>query len=63
MLQYFVVLHALIDTLDPQHSITRDRPGTPNKLNKTSKKALNYRVFGVYLKFVTDRAKYIGPLN
>lgn len=63
VLQYFVVLHALIDTLDPQHSITRDRPGTPNKLNKTSKKALNYRVFGVYLKFVIDRAKYIGPLN
>jgi hypothetical protein len=62
MLQYSVVLHALIDTLDPLHLITRDRPGTPNKLSKASKKALNYRVFGVYLKFVTGRTKYIGPL-
>ncbi len=62
LLQYYVVLHALIDTLDSKHLITRDRPGTPNKLNKASKRALNYRVFGVYLKFVTARSKYIGPL-
>ena len=62
MLQYFVVIHALIDTLDKDHAITRNRPGTPNKLNKNSRKSLNYRVFGVYLKFVEDRVKYIGPL-
>ncbi|MEQ1497598.1 MAG: hypothetical protein ABL914_02975 [Novosphingobium sp.] len=63
VLQYFCVLHALIDTLDPNHLITRDRPGTPNKLNKESRKALNYRVFNVYLGFVSGRSKYIGPLN
>ena len=63
MLQYFVVLHALIDTLDSKHVISRDRPGAPNKLNKNSRTALNYRVFGVYLKFVKSPAKYIGPLN
>lgn len=62
ILQYFVVVHALVDTLDKDHTITRNRPGTPNKLNKNSRKSLNYRVFGVYLKFVEDRAKYIGPL-
>ena len=63
MLQYFVVLHALIDTLDSKHVITRDRPGTPNKLNKESRTALNYRVFGVYLKFVKNHVKYVGPLS
>lgn len=63
MLQFFVVLHALIDALDPQHLVTRDRPGLPNKLNRASKKALTYRVFGVYLKFVARPSKYIGPLN
>lgn len=63
MLQYFVVLHALIDTLDKDHLVTRDRPATPNKLNKRSRRELNYRVFGVYLTFVANRTKYIGPLN
>lgn len=63
MLQYFVVLHALIDTLDSKHLITRERPGTPNKLNKESRTALHYRVFGVYLKFVKNQTKYIGPLS
>lgn len=63
ILQFFVVLHALIDVLDPQHLVTRDRPGIPNKLNKASKKALIYRIFGVYLKFVARPEKYIGPLN
>ncbi len=63
VLQYAVVLHALIDTLDTKHVVTRNRPATPNKLNKRSRRDLNYRVFGVYLTFVRDRAKYIGPLN
>ena len=63
LLQYTVVLHALIDTLDKQHLVTRNRPGTPNKLNRKSKRELTYRVFGVYLTFVRDRSKYIGPLK
>jgi hypothetical protein len=43
------------------HLVTKDRPATPNKLNNKSWKDLNYRVFGVYLKFVANRPKYIGP--
>ena len=61
VLQYAVVIHALIDTLDRDHVVTNDRPATPNKLNSKSWKDLNYRVFGVYLKFVEGREKYIGP--
>lgn len=61
ILQYAVVIHALIDTLDKDHHVTRQRPATPNKLNARSWKDLNYRVFGVYLTFVVNRTKYIGP--
>ena len=61
ILQYAVVVHALIDTLDKGHLVTKNRPATPNKLNAKSWKDLNYRVFGVYLTFVAHRDKYIGP--
>jgi hypothetical protein len=61
MLQYAVVLHAMIDTLDKDHLVTRQRPATPNKLSKRSWRELNYRVFRVYLTFVSNRTKYIGP--
>lgn len=61
ILQYAAVVHALIDTLDKKHDVTRNRPATPNKLNEKSWKDLNYRVFGVYLTFVANRSKYIGP--
>jgi hypothetical protein len=63
VLQYAAVLHALIDTLDKDHLVTRDRPATPNKLSKRSRRDLTFRVFGVYLKFVDDKIKYVGPLN
>ncbi len=61
ILQYAAVVHSLIDTLDKDHAVTSDRPATPNKLNAKSWKDLNYRVFGVYLAFVVNRDKYIGP--
>jgi hypothetical protein len=61
LLQHGAVIHALIDTLDPKHLVTRDRPGWPNKLTERSWGDLNYRVFGRYLSFVKDREKYIGP--
>jgi hypothetical protein len=32
ILQYGVIVHALIDTLDPKHYTTRERPAYPNKL-------------------------------
>lgn len=60
LLQFGVILHALIDTLDPDHHVTRDRPGLPNKLSKKSKIALRYRVFGIYLTFVKRQEKYTG---
>ncbi len=61
LLQNSVILHAMIDTLDPKHSVTDDRPATPNKLNRGSWRDLNFRVFDVYLNFVPNRSKYIGP--
>jgi len=60
LLQYLIVLHALIDTLDKEHLVTRDRPTISNKLSRRSWRDLNYRVFGVYLRFVVDRQKYLG---
>ncbi|MBY0307053.1 MAG: hypothetical protein K2W86_18130 [Sphingomonas sp.] len=61
ILQYAVVLHSMIDTLDPEHLVTRDRPATPNKLTAKSWKDLNYRVFKIYLPDVKHSQKYIGP--
>lgn len=61
LLQYGVVVHALIDTLDPKHFVTRSRPSYPNKLTKRSWRALKYRVFGTYLAFVPSQEKYLGP--
>lgn len=61
LLQYGVVVHALIDTLDPRHELSSDRPGWSNKLSHRSWTALRYRVFGVYLLEVHKWEKYIGP--
>ena len=61
LLQYGVLVHALIDTLDPTHQVTRDRPSYPNKLSKRTWRDLKYRVFGQYLKFIPEPNKYLGP--
>ncbi|MCY3792831.1 MAG: hypothetical protein OXG51_00475 [Gammaproteobacteria bacterium] len=61
LLQYGAVIHAMIDTLDPDHQVTRSRPSYPNKLSKRSRQGLKYRVFGVYLKFIPEPEKYLGP--
>jgi hypothetical protein len=61
LLQYGVVIHALIDTLDPEHVVTSDRPSYPDKLTTKTLRDLRYRVFKVYLTFVADRQKYIRP--
>ena len=60
LLQYGVVVHAMIDTLDPAHQVTRSRPSYPNKLSKRSRQDLKYRVFGVYLNFIPEPRKYLG---
>jgi hypothetical protein len=59
ILRFGVVLHAMIDTLDPQHHITKDRPGYSNKLSKKSKTELMHRVFAIHLKCVRNPKKYV----
>lgn len=59
LMVYGIIIHALIDTLDTNHLISRDRPGWPNKLSKKSKRSLKYRVFRLYLPFVKDYSRYL----
>ena len=61
LLAYAVVVHAMLDSLDPRHAITRDRPAFPGKLSARTWKSLHYKVFGTYLSEVSDGTKYIGP--
>ena len=49
LLVYGVVLHALVDTLDPDHHATHERPPYPNKLSEESKRRIKHLVFGEYL--------------
>lgn len=63
LLQYGVIVHALIDTLDSKHSVTKDRPSYPSKLSVKTKRGLYYRVFKVYLPFVPNRHKYIQEIK
>jgi hypothetical protein len=60
ILIYGAVLHAMIDTIDPKHLLTRDRPGWPNKLTKKSRRELRFRTFKIYLPFVREVGKYAG---
>jgi hypothetical protein len=59
LLTYGVILHALIDTLDSKHLVTRERPGWPNKLTTKTKRELKFRVFRQYLKFVNEPERYL----
>jgi hypothetical protein len=60
VLQYGVVMHALVDTLDEEHHVGRDRPGIPNKLADRTKRDLRNRVFKLYLGVVPNPDKYVG---
>ncbi len=60
VLQYGVVVHALIDTLDPRHYTTKKRPAYPNKLSRRAKRELIGRVFAIYLPDVRRLEKYTG---
>jgi hypothetical protein len=59
-LQYGVIVHAMIDTLDPKHYATKERPAYPNKLSKRAKRELTGRVFKTYLPDVRHPEKYTG---
>ena len=61
LLTYSVIVHAMIDTLDPSHQVCRERSSLPAKLTKKSWRDLKYRVFGQYLAFVGNPEKYLGP--
>lgn len=58
LLVYGVIIHALIETLDEGHLVTRNRPGWANKLSRRSVKMLKYQVFKVYLPFVLGAENY-----
>jgi hypothetical protein len=58
ILVYGVVVHALIDTLDRKHVVTRKRRPWPNKLSNHSKNELSKRVFPVHLPFVKHAQNY-----
>lgn len=58
LLQYALVLHALVDDLDPEHTTTSRRPPLTGKILPKTAKALRYRVFPIYLPFVTNSERY-----
>jgi hypothetical protein len=60
LLQYGIVVQALIDTLDPKRAVTRWRPIYYGKLSQRTRRHLRYRVFGVYLNFVANQERYLG---
>jgi hypothetical protein len=59
LLAYGVILHALIDTLDSEHAVTRNRDGWSNKLTDRTTRDLRYRVFRTYLPFVEESNRYL----
>lgn len=61
LLRYGIIVHAMIDTLDHEHEVSRDRRSYPHKLSYKSWNELERRVFQVYLKFVKGTQKYLGP--
>ena len=61
LLRYGIVVHAMIDTLDPEHEVSKNRRSYAHKLSYKSWNELERRVFRVYLKFVKGTQKYLGP--
>lgn len=61
ILRYGTVLHSMIDTLDPDHRVTKARPPFSNKLSRKTRADLKFRVFAKYLPFVSQSAKYHQP--
>jgi len=60
ILQYGVVVHLLVDLLDPKHEVTRDRPSYPNKLTRRTRRSIQHRVVALYAGGVANRPKYLG---
>jgi hypothetical protein len=61
LLQYGLVLHALIDTLDTQHVVTRNRPGLPGKLSRQTWRDLNLSGLPRLFAVCNRPQKIFGP--
>lgn len=61
LLKFGVVMHAMVDTLDQAHHVSKERPGYANKLASQTRQDLKYRVFRLHLSFVKASTKYYGP--
>ena len=59
LLVYGVVVHTLVDALDPEHQSTHPKPTYPHKLTKKAKRDIRYRAFGVYLNKIASCDRYI----
>ena len=58
VLVYGTIILAMIDTLDPDHLTTRNRPTWTNKLTRKSRRVLQNDVFNSFLAFVKNKEKY-----
>lgn len=58
ILLFGVIIHSLIDFLDENHNVIRDRKAYINKLSEKTKIQLGTRIFKLYLPFVKDSIRY-----
>lgn len=58
ILIFGIIIQALIDFLDRDHVVARNRDPYTNKLSKVSKEKIKGRVFNHYLPFVKTAGKY-----
>jgi hypothetical protein len=57
-LLFGIIIQALIDFLDKNHSIIRKRKPYVNKLSRKTKQQLKTRIFQNYLPFIKDSSQY-----
>lgn len=60
IITYGLILHAMVDHLDPEHRTTNDRPAFGHKLSPRAGATLRFRVLDQYLPFVENPWKYTG---
>ena len=58
ILQFGIIIHALLDHYDSKHKIIRDRKSYENKLTQKTKESLQGRIFKHYIPFVMHHNKY-----
>jgi hypothetical protein len=62
LLQYAVILHAMLNTLDPEGAVVNDEkwPSAANKLSRKTRSHLRFCIFKEYLAFVKTPGKYLN---